>query len=142
MRFQSSLDAIVRLRRLLEERQEAKLQFAQSRLNDCKHSLKQMLRVEGRLADHGSALNEPIPAIDLHVVEMRRRMVGEMVSILRKRLVTLSEVAGAEYGKLMLARREREKVETLRDSAKALWLRQRVRKDQRWLDELFLMRWR
>lgn len=124
----------------MEERQESNLRSAKSKLNDCRQSLKEMLRQEIGLAGLASSRNEVIPAIDLHVAEMRRRMVVEMISGLRTSLVRLSEIVAVEYGKLMPARQEREKIESIRDSAGALWVRQRARREQLWLDEMFLMR--
>jgi flagellar export protein FliJ len=139
MGFHSPLDSILRLRRLLEERQESSLRIAQSNLNECEQTFNNMSHIERGLANYASSL-QGVPAIDLHVLEMRRRVVLEMLVRLREKLPSLRDQVAIEHDKLMQVRQEREKLETLTDSARKLWLRQKARKEQLWLDEMFLMR--
>jgi flagellar export protein FliJ len=134
------LDSIIRLRGLLEERQEAVLKRSQAKLNDCKRSLESLSRIERELACIPSAVNDVRPAIDLHVRGMRRQMVTITLGTLRTEVEKLGSDVGLQREKLRQARQDCEKVETIRDSARELWLQQKTRKQQRWMDEMYLLR--
>jgi flagellar export protein FliJ len=138
--FQCSLDPVIRLHRLLEQRQEAVLQIAQSKLNDCRRKVDSCSQVVRELSEIAVSADQATPGIELQLREMRRRAVLMVMSMLRAEVDVAGNDVRAQTELLSRTRQEREKVETIRDSMKELWTLRRARQEQRWMDEMFLLR--
>jgi flagellar export protein FliJ len=141
MAFRFSLQALLHLRKSIEHQQELKLRAANQRLSRVRHLLEQLeqQRLEQRLAQ-SRQLTDGTTAAELRFqlqcegqLQRHRREVEQQLAILEKARNQQREI-------LQNARRARETLEALRDQQLGVHEKEARRREQRNLDDLFLMR--
>jgi flagellar export protein FliJ len=141
MPFHFSLQAVLHFREGLEHQQELRLRAANQQVARVRHLIEQMdVRSQEIYSRQQAELGSGITAAELRfgllceaeLLRHRRELEGELV-----RLQQLREKQREIYQQ---ARRARQTLEALRDSQLAFYRKEAARREQRNLDDLFLMR--
>jgi flagellar export protein FliJ len=141
MAFHFALAAVLHFRQSVEHQQEMRLRAANQRVARVRHLIEQMEahRQELRLLQ-SKELSAGITAAELR---FELQCEGELV---RHRRELEQQLAGLEKARdqqreiFHQARRARETLESLRDQQLRLYQKELLRREQRNLDDLFLMR--
>jgi flagellar export protein FliJ len=141
MSFRFALEGLLRVRLSRERQRELALQQAHQRVNEVRHKIES---VDERVA----ALNEceqrelcgGLRASELKFYGLCRSVLGQYRQELEAEMARRQEELRISSALLTQARTEREAVETVRRHQLAAYRLNEARKDQRALDDLFLMR--
>jgi flagellar export protein FliJ len=141
MAFHFPLQALLHLRNSMEHQQELKLRAANQRLSRVRHMLEQLeeQRLELRAAQ-SRQLSDGTTAAELR---FQLQCEGQMLRHRREieqQFVILEKARNQQREVLQSARRARETLEALRDQQLDAYEKQARRREQRNLDDLFLMR--
>lgn len=141
MAFCFQLEAVLRLRRSLERQQELLLQAAnhevlqmQRRILALKEWQKALQRNEEESLKAGTA------AAELLFDNVLNSALLEHVHVFQSQLLQLENARDKARAALEEARRKREMLENLRDQQQRYFRMEQARREQRSIDELFLMR--
>jgi flagellar export protein FliJ len=141
MAFHFSLETLLRFRQGLERRQETLLQAANQRLATVRSEIDSL----GQFLEHRRTVRSEELSRGTFASELQFEMVGD--DILRQRLQVLhqecSRVQASRDEQLETfrkARTDREAVESIRDRQLRAYNEDQRRREQRQLDDLFLMR--
>jgi flagellar export protein FliJ len=141
MPFNFSLQAVLHFREGLEHQQELRLRAANQQVARVRHLIEQVdARSQELYSRQMADLSSGLTAAELRfgllceteLLRHRRELEGELV-----RLQQLREKQREIYQQ---ARRARQTLEALRDSQLAFYRKEAARREQRNLDDLFLMR--
>jgi len=141
MAFRSSLDTLLRVRRGLERQQELLLQQANARVATLQQELVRIRsQIDADAVRELQHLQSGLTAAELHfdllcrsALFLRRRQIeGELLQA-----EALREARGQSFRG---ARQQREILETLREQQLAAYRQESDRRDQRRIDDLFLLR--
>lgn len=141
MPFRFSLDAVLRLRQSLERQQELLLQAANYRVAAVQRDRDELDRYTQELASQVSAqLAAGLSAAELQFNTLCRAVLSGRCQQLDQALNQAYAERDACAQAFQKTRRDREMVETLRDRQFQLHRQLEARRDQRRLDDLFLLR--
>jgi flagellar export protein FliJ len=141
MAFHFALHVVLHFRESLEHQQELRLRAANQRVAQVRHLIEQMDARRGELSSTQSReLSAGITAAELRFelqcdAELMRHR-GE----LERQLVVLQQACEQQRKIFQEARRARETLESVRDQQLRLYQKESARREQRTLDDLFLMR--
>ena len=141
MAFRSTLQPILRLRKLIEENKELALRLAQLRFSSCTRDCTAAEDARTQVHAAISNIQHPTPAIELHFLASRQVAIAEKIRRLRRQVEDARVHAAAERNEYNLARRQRKQVEILYEIQQARWREKLAHAEQRAVDEMFLMNW-
>lgn len=141
MAFHFSLEAVLHLRKSLEHQQELKLRAANQNVARVRHAIEQMdgrrqelLLVQNKRLTDGTTAAEMRFELQCEAQLLRHRREAE------QQLVKLEQAQAQQREVLHQARKAKETLEAVRDRQLSLYQRDALRREQRNLDDLFLMR--
>lgn len=141
MGFHFSLDAVLHLRKSVEHQQELKLRAANQSVARARHAIEQfdasrqqLLAVQSRRLTDGTTAAEMRFELQCEAQLLRHRREAE------QQLAKLEQAQAQQREALHQARKARETLEAVRDRQWSLYQKEALRRQQRNLDDLFLMR--
>lgn len=141
MAFQFSLAALLRFRQSLEQRQETLLRQANQQVAGLRHTIEALERAARDVsARDAQELASGLRASELHFSQLRRGIVQQHLARLKNELAAAQEIQSQRRLAFQKARQEREAVDTLRERQLQSFHEQELRREQRQLDDLFLLR--
>ncbi|MBZ5706042.1 MAG: flagellar FliJ family protein [Acidobacteriia bacterium] len=141
MAFRFSLQALLRFRKSVEHQQELLLQEANHQVALVRHEIESLDKRMAEIAVRGALeLTSGVRAAELQFEGLCRSVLLEQRRQLEKVLAQREEIRVRHRQAFHHARRQREVVDTLRQHQLQLYRQQEKRKEQRSLDELFLLR--
>ena len=142
MAFQFTLQAVLRLRRSLENQEEKKLMAIASAMSQVRH---EMERLDESSIEQQRAENEELVSgassgavLQFYALGEARRRTLKLVCA--KKLVELERKRKVQANEYRKARQGREILESLRSRQQISYERHQSKKEQERLDEAFLMR--
>ena len=145
MAFRFSLSALLRLRSTLERVQEGKLIFLRQEAHLLQASIGRTAAARRDLTlEHapnltGGALSQFLTGADYQFLSFQRDQLEWREQQLRQQLLEKLNQAQMQMALFTDARRKRQVLESLRDRKLALYEQEANRKDQRRLDDMFLL---
>jgi len=141
MPFRFPLQSLLRFRRSVERHEQTQLEIANQRVADMRgkiERLEQSRDLRNESQRHG--LNEGITGAELQFDLLCDGALASYRRDLEKELGQLEKLRDQQYEILRRARLQREILESVRDGQLREYRAQKIRRDQRSLDDLFLMR--
>lgn len=142
MAFVFSLRTLLRLREL---RETAELQTLRSLASEVAALQAEIEALETAGAEHQRGLwrdsLQGVSGADLHMHLRRQTVVRERRELLAQKLKDLEKAREAQQAIYMRARQEREALSTLREQHLAIYEEEHSRREQRQIDDLFLVRY-
>ena len=141
MAFHFPIEAVLRYRRSIERQQELRLQQANQKLAATEQQLLELLHSLTKMA-HAQAeqLQSGTTAAEMHFSLLSRGIILRQRSELETQKIREQAVCRECVQALRQARRLREAVENLRGQQFAAYQQEGRRREQRQLDDLFLLR--
>jgi flagellar export protein FliJ len=141
MAFRFSLQALLRFRQSLERQQELRLQQAQHQVALARRAIEDLDRhVAATAARCAGELSTGLSAAELQFETLCRTVLLEHRHHLEQMLSQSEEIRSSCTQALRETRRQREVVDTLRQRQLQVHRQHEKRAEQRYLDELFLLR--
>ncbi|MBZ5597373.1 MAG: flagellar export protein FliJ [Acidobacteriia bacterium] len=141
MAFRFSLQTLLQFRKSVEHQQELLLQEANHQVTRVRHEIE---GVDGFMAEMAARrareLDSGVSAAELQFENLCRLVLLEHRRQLQRALAEREEVRVNRSQAFHEARRRREVVDTLRRHQLQVHRQEQKRKEQRYLDELFLLR--
>jgi flagellar export protein FliJ len=137
MRFQFTLEGLLRVRKLLEDQAREHLEESMMRIAALEHSLMEAQQWSQQSARICSSQNR-LPAIELQFIESILRQTREAIALCRKQKQEEEQRATELRAAYLLARRERRTISTLRDNALCRFQIEQSRRQQAEMDDHFL----
>jgi flagellar export protein FliJ len=141
MSFHFPLEAVLHFRKSVEHQQELRLRAANQYVTRVRHLIEQ---VEHRLKEAGNLrsrqLSSGTTAAELQFSLISESALSAQLPDLQRELVRLRTLRDQQQRIYQQARREREILESLRDRQLREYERNAARREQRQIDDLFLMR--
>ncbi len=142
MAFHFTLEALLRLRQSLEDRELQRLQGLLARRAALLHQLQQLHQARFDLEEETkrAMLQRPTPAVEIHFAMVRLHALTRQQQPICGELGPLETAIVEQRARFEQQRRNREVLESLRD---AQWRDYRLiqqRREQAQLDELYLLR--
>jgi flagellar FliJ protein len=138
--FRFPLETLLRLRISQEHQQELLLQAANERVTRVRRQLDRLNSLESNLAAGEKVLlQDGVPAAELHFADECFRVLEERKQALRKELAEAEQALAARIAAFEEARRQRRLMEELRERCKQIYRQQESRREQRSLDDLYLL---
>ncbi len=141
MAFRFALEPLYRLRQSVEHQQELRLRAANQQLAKAVHVLdllshqKQQLRMEA-----SDRLVTGLAASEVHFSLTTLDSLSRRAHELHQAISRLKHLRDQQEALFREARRQRETLEILKDEQLRLYHREELRREQRTLDDLFLLR--
>lgn len=145
MAFRFSLSALLRLRSTLERVQEGKLMFLRQEEHLLQASIertaaaRRQLKLERAPNLEGGAPSQPFTGADYQFLSFQQAQLEWCEQQLRQQLLEKQNQVEMQMAAFTDARRKRQVLESLRDRELALYEQEANRKDQRLLDDMFLL---
>jgi flagellar export protein FliJ len=141
MAFTFPLHAVLHLRQSLEHQQELRLRSANQQVARVRHLLEQMdLHRERLLLLQGDELIAGTTAAELRFSLLCDGEILRHRRELEQQLVRLQQLRDQQREIFQQARRARETLESVRDRQLLMYQKQAARREQRNMDDLFLLR--
>jgi flagellar export protein FliJ len=141
MAFRFSLQALLRFRKSVEHQQELLLQEANHQVARVRHEIESVDGCIAEMAARGTReLTSGVSAAELQFEGLCRSVLLQHRRQLEKALAECEEIRVHRSQAFHQARRQREVVDTLRQNQLQLCRQEEKREEQRYLDELFLLR--
>jgi flagellar export protein FliJ len=141
MGFTFPLHAVLHLRQSLEHQQELRLRSANQQVARVRHLLEQMdLHRERLLLLQGDELIAGTTAAELRFSLLCDGEILRHRRELEQQLVRLQQLRDQQREIFQQARRARETLESVRDRQLLMYQKQAARREQRNMDDLFLLR--
>jgi len=141
MAFTFPLHAVLHLRQSLEHQQELRLRSANQQVARVRHLLEQMdLHRERLLLLQGDELTAGTTAAELRFSLLCDGEILRHRRELEQQLVRLQQLRDQQREIFQQARRARETLESVRDRQLLMYQKQAARREQRNMDDLFLLR--
>jgi flagellar export protein FliJ len=141
MAFRFSLAALLRFRQGLEHQQELLLQEANQSVMAARQRVEESVRLLiAMAAEEARKLCSGTTAAELQWDLLQRSLAAQRRQALEKQLATCQEARAQRLEAFQQARREREAVEALRRQQAEKYAQQQSWREQRRLDDLFLLR--
>lgn len=141
MVFRFALQSVLHFREGLEHQHELRLRAANQRVAKVRHqiaSAEQQLR--GLTSAQAQELRTGTTAAELMFAAQCEAQLHRQRHELERQLTVAQKACDQQREIFQRAKREREKLENVRDRQAHAYLRQAARREQRNLDDLFLMR--
>lgn len=143
MAFHFTLEAVLRLRRSLEDRELLLLQTLFARRATLTQELEQLHQADFNLKEEtGRALEQPTPAVEIHFTMVRLQGISRRQQLVQTELRQLEIAIAEQRLRFETQRRSREVLEALRDEQWSEYRLARHRREQAQLDELHRLRLR
>ncbi|MGB7553059.1 MAG: flagellar FliJ family protein [Candidatus Korobacteraceae bacterium] len=141
MAFQFTLEAIRRYRQSLEDGERLRLESLLARRTTLLHELEQSTTAGLQLQQdlQRSLIASPIPAAEIHFSSARLDAIANRRALLQRQMEELQVAISQQMLRFQQARRQREVLDSLRDSQLREYRMQQQRRDQAQLDELHLL---
>jgi len=141
MAFHFALQAVLHLRQSIEHQQELRLRAANQQVARVQHLIEQM---DGRRKELQSAQSKELSS-GMTAVELQFGLLCEAELLrhrreLEQQLVRLQQAREQQREIFRQARRTRETLESVRDRQLVVYQKDAARREQRRLDDLFLLR--
>ena len=140
MAFQFSLRALLRLRQSQEKQEEllfrqacAQVDLLHERIQATTRTLAELNQCEQKMLHAG------LRSAQLHFHQLSRSALQETERGLERQLMEAEITRAARQIEFQKARQQREVMETLRHQQSQMYLRQEARREQRQLDEFYLL---
>jgi flagellar export protein FliJ len=141
MAFRFHLEAVLHLRQSLEHQQELRLRAAIQQVAGARHFIEQIdARLEHARKSQSQQLTSGTTSAELLFDYSRESVLLEQRRFMQRELLRLQNLRDEQQRLFQRARRARETFENLRDHQIREYDRETIRRDQRQLDELFLLR--
>jgi flagellar FliJ protein len=141
MTFRFSLQALLRFRKSMEHQQELLLQEANHQVARVRHEIESVDQCMAEMtAREARELDSGVSAAELQFEGLCRSVLLEHRRQLEKALAEREEIRVRRSQAFHQARQQREVVDTLRQNQLQTYRQQEKRAEQRYLDELFLLR--
>ena len=141
MAFHFPLQPVLHFRESVEHQQELRLRTANQQVARVRHLLEQIdARRQELQTTQAQELNSGITAAELRFHLLCDAEVLRHRRELEKELVRLQQLREQQRETYQQARRARETLEAVRDRQALLYRKEAARREQRSLDDLFLMR--
>lgn len=141
MAFRFPLQALLHLRQSLEHQQELRLRAANQQVARVRHALEQL---DGRIRQtqtlYAQYLASGTTGAELSFLQTTEGLLHAQRQEVEHELLRCQHVRDQQERVFRQARRERETFESLRDDQLRNYERDQARREQRHLDDLFLMR--
>jgi flagellar biosynthesis chaperone FliJ len=142
MAFHFTLEAVLRLRQSLENRELLRLQSLLTRraflLRELEES--QQLRLNLQQGTKQAMLQRPTPAVEIHFAMARLHALEWQQQIIHQQLRELEAAIVEQRSRFQQERRKRDMLESLRDAQLRDYQQMQRRREQAQLDELHLLR--
>ena len=145
MAFRFSLSALLRLRSTLERVQEGRLMLLRQEAHLLQTSIdrtvaaRRQLKLEPAPNLGGGALSQSLTGADYQFLSFQQAQIEWREQQLRQQLLEKQNQVQMQMAAFADARRKRQVLESLRDRELALYQQEANRKDQRLLDDMFLL---
>jgi flagellar export protein FliJ len=141
MAFRFALQAVLHLRQSLEHQQELRLRAVNQQVTRVQHAIRQMDSNRELLrAARGQELQRGLTAAELRFeLQCEEALVCQRRE-LETQCTRLQQMRDQQRAILQQARQARETLEAVRDRQLQVYRQQAARREQRELDDLFLMR--
>ena len=141
MPFRFPLEALLHLRQSLEHQQELRLRAANQQVARVRHALEQLDSRIGQTRTLASQyLARGTTGAELSFRQITEGLLHAQRQEVERELLRCQHVRDQQERVFRQARRERETFESLRDEQLSDYRREQARREQRRLDDLFLMR--
>lgn len=141
MPFRFPLETVLHLRRSLERQQELRLRAANQQVMRVHHMIDLLDGHLREMKSHSSQhLLQGTAAVELHFALLCEGTLGKHRLVLERELLRLEELRDQQQKAYQQARRERETFESLRERQLLEYKRDAARREQRQLDDAFLLR--
>lgn len=141
MAFHFPLQAVLHYRESLEHQQELRLRAANQQVARVRRILEQhRARLQDLRASRGQELLAGTTAAELRFTTLRESALQHQRQELERELQRLQALRDEQQKLFVLARRQRETLAGLRDSQRHDYERTTARREQRQLDDAFLLR--
>ena len=141
MAFHFPLEVVLRFRQSVEHQQELRLRAATQHVARVRHLIEQLdQRAKEMQNRQWHELNAGTTAAELRFAFLCQSALSEQRRVLETELVRLQHLRNEQQKIYQKARRERETIASLRDRQQREYRRQAARREQRQLDDLFLLR--
>ena len=142
MAFHFTLEAVLRFRQSLEDRELLSLQALLARHAALLHELEQIRQVALNLQEETNLAlqQQPTPAVEIHFAIARLHALEQRQQLIREQLRQLESAIAEQRSLFEQQRRNREVLETLRDAQQRDYRLVQQRREQARLDELHLLR--
>jgi flagellar FliJ protein len=141
MAFYFSLQTILHLRQSLEHQQELRLRTANQQVAKVRHLLEQLdQRIGGARKQQQESLMAGTTSSELRFSLAVETSLQRLRSDLLRELARLETLRDQQQQLLQQARREREVLDSLRNRKLQQYVLDTLRREQRSLDEIFVMR--
>ncbi len=141
MAFHFTLEAVLRFRQSLEDRELLRLQTLLARREAMQHELEQLRRTSLNLQEgtKEAMLQRPTPAVEIHFVIARLHGFERQQRIIREQLQDLEAAIREQRSRFERERRNREVLAAVRDTQLRDYRLAQRRREQAQLDELHLL---
>lgn len=141
MAFRFALQSVLHLRQSLEHQQELRLRAVNQQVARVQHAMAQMdSRREQMRATRGQELQRGMTVAELRLELQCEDTLLRQRRELETQLARLQQLRDQQRAVLQQARQARETLEAVRDRQLSVYRQQAARREQRELDDLFLMR--
>ena len=141
MAFQFRLHAVLRIRKSLEQQEEALLRMVNQQIQSAVSKLEQMDQYRDALqANKCTTLQGGSTSGEIMFLEECQGTLQQYRLHLERELSALQQLGSLQRARLEEARRQREIVDSLREKQFGLYREEQARKEQREIDDLFLVR--
>jgi flagellar export protein FliJ len=141
MAFHFPLQAVLHFRQSVEHQQELRLRAANQQVARARHLIDQIdTRLQQIQTRQSQDMNSGISGAELRFAILCEATLRQQRQALQNELVRLQKLRDEQQKIFQQARRERETFESLRDLQLHTYQCDAARREQRQLDDLFLMR--
>jgi len=141
MPFRFSLQTLLRFRQSVERQWELRLQEANQQVIEVEREIETVQQRKAELARYElRQLSQGVAGAQLHFHTLVRSRLAERREVLQRELARRREARADCLCQLQVAHREREAVDALRESQLRIYRQEASRREQRRLDDLFLLR--
>jgi flagellar export protein FliJ len=141
MAFHFPLQAVFHFRQSVERQQELRLRAANQQVARVRHLLDRINeQIRQAQSFQSSELGNGTTAAELRFILLEKASLGQLREEAERELMRWQNLRDQQQRIFQLARRERETFESLHDHQLRAYQRDAARREQRELDDLFLLR--
>ena len=142
MAFRFTLDAVLRYRQALEEREQQRLGVLLAKRAALRDELQQVTdaRLRLRRAIERTLQQQLTPAVEIHLAQAQEHGIEMQCDALRERLRKLQEGIAEQTARYRQERQKREVLDAMREVQLRNYRMVQQRRQQAALDELYLLR--
>lgn len=141
MAFRFPLASVLRVREIIEQREERALQRIQMEMARISHQIEELTAVIARVYDaQEEALQQPIPAGVLHSLLWEEQAAIERRKVLLSALQTLEQKREKQIKIYQAAHRNHEALISMKNEQRSRYELEQARTQQKSLDDLFIAR--